>query len=73
VYFEGDFFKRQIDPEEVAAVILEPVQSERGFITPPRGRRWAGACVRNSFDFMAAASSTRAARPGLGSPRLQRR
>ncbi len=34
-YFEGDFFKRHVDPEEVAAIILEPVQGEGGFITPP--------------------------------------
>lgn len=34
-YFEEDFFKHQVDPEEVAAIILEPVQGEGGFITPP--------------------------------------
>jgi 4-aminobutyrate aminotransferase/(S)-3-amino-2-methylpropionate transaminase len=34
-YFEQDFFKHVVDPEEVAAVILEPVQGEGGFITPP--------------------------------------
>ena len=34
-YFEADFFKHQVDPEEVAAIILEPVQGEGGFITPP--------------------------------------
>lgn len=34
-YFEDDFFKHQVDPEEVAAIILEPVQGEGGFITPP--------------------------------------
>ncbi len=34
-YFEEDFFKHHVDPEEVAAVILEPVQGEGGFITPP--------------------------------------
>ena len=61
----GGLLKPQIDPEEVAAVILEPVQSDGGFITPPRRRRWASACGRNSFDFIAATSSTRAARPGL--------
>jgi len=35
-YFEGDFFKRQVDPEEVAAVIIEPVQGEGGFMSPPQ-------------------------------------
>jgi 4-aminobutyrate aminotransferase/(S)-3-amino-2-methylpropionate transaminase len=34
-YFEDDFFKHQVDPEEVAAILLEPVQGEGGFITPP--------------------------------------
>jgi 4-aminobutyrate aminotransferase/(S)-3-amino-2-methylpropionate transaminase len=34
-YFEEDFFKHRVDPEEVAAIILEPVQGEGGFITPP--------------------------------------
>jgi 4-aminobutyrate aminotransferase/(S)-3-amino-2-methylpropionate transaminase len=34
-YFEQDFFKHVVDPEEVAAIILEPVQGEGGFITPP--------------------------------------
>jgi 4-aminobutyrate aminotransferase / (S)-3-amino-2-methylpropionate transaminase / 5-aminovalerate transaminase len=34
-YFDDDFFKHQVDPEEVAAILLEPVQGEGGFITPP--------------------------------------
>ncbi|MHB8764863.1 MAG: 4-aminobutyrate--2-oxoglutarate transaminase [Deferrisomatales bacterium] len=34
-YFETYVFKQQVDPSEVAAVILEPVQGEGGFITPP--------------------------------------
>lgn len=34
-YFEEDFFKHNVDPEEVAAIILEPIQGEGGFITPP--------------------------------------
>jgi 4-aminobutyrate aminotransferase/(S)-3-amino-2-methylpropionate transaminase len=34
-YFEADFFKHSVDPEEVAAIILEPIQGEGGFITPP--------------------------------------
>ena len=34
-YFEEDFFKHHVAPEEVAAIILEPIQGEGGFITPP--------------------------------------
>jgi 4-aminobutyrate aminotransferase/(S)-3-amino-2-methylpropionate transaminase len=34
-YFEEDFFKHHVDPEEVAAIILEPIQGEGGFISPP--------------------------------------
>ena len=34
-YFEEDFFKHYVDPSEVAAVIIEPVQGEGGFIVPP--------------------------------------
>jgi len=36
-YFEEDFFKHHIDADEVAAIILEPIQGEGGFITPPPG------------------------------------
>jgi len=35
-YLENDFFKRQVSPGEVAAVIVEPVQGEGGFIHPPQ-------------------------------------
>jgi 4-aminobutyrate aminotransferase/(S)-3-amino-2-methylpropionate transaminase len=34
-YFEQEFFKYVVHPDEVAAVILEPLQGEGGFITPP--------------------------------------
>ena len=34
-YFEKDFFKHFVDPGEVAAMIIEPVQGEGGFIQPP--------------------------------------
>ena len=35
-YFETDFFKHHVSPEETAAIILEPVQGEGGFIHPPK-------------------------------------
>ncbi len=34
-YFEEDFFKHHVDAEEVAAIVVEPIQGEGGFITPP--------------------------------------
>jgi 4-aminobutyrate aminotransferase/(S)-3-amino-2-methylpropionate transaminase len=34
-YFEQDFFKHFVDPSEVAAMVIEPVQGEGGFIHPP--------------------------------------
>ena len=32
-YFEEDFFKHRVAPDEVAAIILEPIQGEGGFIS----------------------------------------
>jgi 4-aminobutyrate aminotransferase/(S)-3-amino-2-methylpropionate transaminase len=34
--FLEDFFKRYVDPETVAAVIVEPILGEGGFIMPPQ-------------------------------------
>ena len=34
-YFEKNFFKYQVHPDEVAAIILEPILGEGGFIAPP--------------------------------------
>ncbi len=36
-YFEKDIFKFQVDPGETAAVVIEPVQGEGGFIPMPEG------------------------------------
>jgi 4-aminobutyrate aminotransferase len=33
--FEEDIFKRLVDPYSVAAIIMEPVQGEGGYIVPP--------------------------------------
>ncbi len=36
-YFENYVFKYQVDPEDTAAIILEPVQGEGGFVPVPPG------------------------------------
>jgi 4-aminobutyrate aminotransferase len=36
-YIEDELFSRSIDPEEVAAIFIEPVQGEGGYIVPPPG------------------------------------
>ena len=36
-YFEDYVFKYQVDPDDTAAIILEPVQGEGGFIPVPEG------------------------------------
>ncbi len=34
-YLENEIFRRQVDPEEVAAVFVEPIQGEGGYILAP--------------------------------------
>ncbi|MBI3306283.1 MAG: acetyl ornithine aminotransferase family protein [Candidatus Omnitrophica bacterium] len=36
-YLEHTLFKKTVPPEEVAAVIMEPIQGEGGYVVPPLG------------------------------------
>jgi 4-aminobutyrate aminotransferase len=40
-YLEGVLFERLVAPEEVAAVVVEPIQGEGGYVVPPTG--WLAA------------------------------
>ena len=35
--FEGDLFTRHLDPKDVAAIFVEPIQGEGGYLFPPDG------------------------------------
>jgi 4-aminobutyrate aminotransferase/(S)-3-amino-2-methylpropionate transaminase len=50
-----DFFIKQVNPEAVAAVVVEPVQGEGGFIAPPPGyfQELAKICRDNGILFVA--------------------
>ena len=64
-YFEDEFFKYQVHPDEVAAIILEPVLGEGGFIVPPPGT-WA-SCARSATATVWSSSRTRC-RPASAAP-----
>ena len=40
-YLEGVLFERLVEPNEVAAIVVEPIQGEGGYVVPPPG--WLGA------------------------------
>jgi len=44
---EHDLFTRHLDPRDVAAIVVEPIQGEGGYVVPPRG--WL-ASVRRLCD-----------------------
>jgi len=50
-----DFFLQHVNPEAVACVVVEPVQGEGGFITPPAGyfQALATICRENGILFVA--------------------
>ena len=35
-YIEDEFFKRRVDPDEVAGIFIEPIQGEGGYIRRPQ-------------------------------------
>jgi 4-aminobutyrate aminotransferase len=47
-YLEEEIFRREVDPREVAAIVVEPVQGEGGYIVPPLSfmKRLRGICDR---------------------------
>ncbi len=61
------FFKTHVDPEEVAAVIVEPVTGEGGFIVPPPEflPRISKTCKENGIVFIADEVQTGFGRTGM--------
>jgi 4-aminobutyrate aminotransferase len=50
-YLEDVLFRYQVDPAEVAAVVVEPIQGEGGYIPPPPGwlPKLAAVCRRHGI------------------------
>jgi 4-aminobutyrate aminotransferase len=50
-YIEDVLFRRLVKPEEVAAVVVEPIQGEGGYIVPPPGwlERLRDLCTRHEI------------------------
>ena len=34
-YIEDEFFRRIVDPEDIAAIVIEPIQGEGGYVPAP--------------------------------------
>jgi 4-aminobutyrate aminotransferase len=50
-FLENTLFRHQVDPSEVAAVFVEPIQGEGGYLVPPPGwmRRLRELCDRHGI------------------------
>ena len=62
-----EFFISHVAPEDTAAIIVEPIQGEGGFITPPPGyfERLKNICEENGILFIADEIQTCMGRTGL--------
>jgi 4-aminobutyrate aminotransferase len=54
-YLEDELLRHVVPSDEVAAVIVEPIQGEGGYIVPPRGfhKELQGICKSRGFLYMA--------------------
>jgi len=54
-YIEDVLFRHLVTPEEIAAVIVEPIQGEGGYVIPPAGwlARLSELCTRHGILFVA--------------------
>lgn len=54
-YIEDVLFRRLVKPDEVAAVVVEPIQGEGGYVVPPPGwlERLRELCTRHGILFVA--------------------
>lgn len=61
-----DFFIETVDPEEVACIVMEPVQGEGGFVIPPKEfvQEVKAVCEANGIVFVADEIQTGFARTG---------
>jgi 4-aminobutyrate aminotransferase len=65
-WLEGTLFRYQVDPAEVAAVVVEPIQGEGGYIAPPPGwlARLKAVCERHGILFVVDEVQSGAGRTG---------
>lgn len=54
-YLENDLFRRTVAPDEVAAIIVEPIQGEGGYVVPPPEyhRALKSLCERHGILYIA--------------------